>query len=251
MQTLEGKVALVTGGGRGIGREVARRLAKAGARVAVVARTLPELEETTRLIEDDGGTCTFESCDVADPVQIERVWARLVSRLGPAQILINNAGMVESEPLARVTLEQWNRTLAVNLTSVFLLCKLAAPGMVERRFGRIVNISSGAGKRGFAYIAAYAASKHGLLGLTTSLADEFSDRGVTVNAVCPGYVETDMTRRNIGRLIEKTGRTEAELRKLFAQSNKLGHILSPEEVAEAVMTFVDPACGLTGETVDL
>ena len=237
-------IALVTGGGRGIGREIAQRLA-AEFKVAIFSRTRKELFETAAMIRDAGGTCIYEVCDLAEPAEIEDAFGRVVKQLGPVQVLVNNAGIVESAPLVKTTLENWSRTLAVNLTAAFLLCKLAAPSMIERRHGRIVNVASSAGKRGAAYIAAYAASKHGLLGLTTSLADEWRDTGVTVNAVCPGYVETPMTKANVARIREKTGRSEEEIRRQF------GRIIEPAQVADAVMPLVRPDCTRTGEAIDL
>lgn len=234
--------AFVTGGGRGIGREIARRLAARG-KVAIVSRTRKELFEACAEIRGAGGTCVYEPCDLADPEELGAVYGKLAAQVGPFDVLINNAGFVESAPVARTTLENWSRTLAVNLTAAFVLCKLALPAMLERKVGRIVNVASSAAKRGAAYIAAYAASKHGLLGLTTSLAEEVAGTGVTVNAVCPVYVETEMTRRNIERIREKTGRSEEEIRGRF------GRILQPADVADAVMALVNSE--RNGEAVDL
>lgn len=234
--------ALVTGGGRGIGREIAMRLASHG-KVAIVSRTRGELFETSSAIREAGGTCVYEPCDLADPDEIEAVFGKLAARVGPFDVLVNNAGMVESARLVETTLENWSRTIAVNLTAAFLFCKLALPPMLERKSGRIVNIASSAAKRGGAYISAYAASKHGLLGMTASLAEELEGTGVTVNAVCPGYVETEMTRRNIERIREKTGRSEEEIRGRF------GRILQPADIAAAVLELVEST--RNGEAVDL
>jgi NAD(P)-dependent dehydrogenase (short-subunit alcohol dehydrogenase family) len=245
---VRGRVALVTGGGRGIGRAVAARLAAAGAKLALVSRTRADLE---RAAAELGDACAVETCDLSDPGQIEAAHARVVARLGPIEILVNNAGIVESAPVTRLTMENWSRTLAVNLTAPFLLCKLVAPAMIQRRWGRIVNVASMAGKRGMAYITAYAASKHGLLGVTSSLADELKGTGVTVNAVCPGYVETDMTRKNVGLLSTKTGRSPEEIRRVFASSNRSGRILDPAEVAEHVMRLIEADDARTGEAIDI
>lgn len=248
---IEGQVALVTGGGRGIGKMIALRLAADGAKVAILSRTRKQLYQTATEIREAGGVCVYEACDLADAEETVSVYEKLVSQLGPVQILINNAGAVESAPLEQTSLENWARTLAVNLTAAFLLCKRSVPGMIEKGHGRIVNIASSAGKQGAAYITAYAASKHGLLGLTRSLADELKDRGITVNAVCPGYVETDMTLRNIERIKEKTGRSEEEIRAHFAEQNRSGRIIEPSQVADEVIAMVQPDCTRTGEAVDL
>ena len=239
---MKGHVALVTGGGRGIGEAIARRLAKEGARVFITARTVTELERVAREIKAD-----FDVCDVTMPHQVER----LVRKIGPVQILVNNAGIAEASPLQKMDVDLWHRILDTNVTSTFLFCKAIVPGMIERGYGRIVNISSIAGKRGAAYITAYAASKHAVLGFTTSLAAEMQRHGIMVNAVCPGYVDTKMTELNVTRIAKATKTTKREIMvKLMATAGQT-KLLAPAHVAEVACALARPECLHTGASIDL
>ena len=239
---MKGHLALVTGGGRGIGEAIARRLAKEGARVFITARTVTELERVAREIKAD-----FDVCDVTMPHQVER----LVRKIGPLQILVNNAGIAEAAPLQKMDVDLWHRILDTNVTSTFLFCKAIVPGMIERGYGRIVNISSIAGKRGAAYITAYAASKHAVLGFTTSLAAEVSRHGIMVNAVCPGYVDTKMTELNVTRIAKATKTTKREIMlKLMATAGQT-KLLAPTHVAEVACALARPECLHTGASIDL
>lgn len=239
---MKGHVALVTGGGRGIGEAVARRLAKAGARVIIVSRTQEDLERVAR---ETGAE--FIVCDVTVPAQVDD----LARRAGPVGVLVNNAGIAESAPLVKTDLDLWRRVLDTNLTSAFLLSRALVPGMLERRYGRIVNVASVAGKRGGPYITAYAASKHALLGLSSSLAMELAETGILVNAVCPGYVDTPMTEKNVERIARATGMPKREVLRSFLASAGQARLLDPAAVAEVVLALARPECAHTGAAIDL
>jgi len=237
-----GHTALITGGGRGIGEAIARRIAREGARVFITSRTPSDLE---RVAQQTGAN--FDVCDVTDPHQVDR----LLKKVGPVHALINNAGIAEAAPLVKMDLELWRRIMDTNVTSAFLLCKAVLPGMIERKYGRIVNIASVAGKRGAAYITAYAASKHALIGFNSSLAAELQKYGITVNAICPGYVDTGMTRHNVTRIAKATGSTKKEiLLKLMATAGQT-KLLRPENVAEVALALARPECSHTGAAIDL
>src|SRR5437773_817184 len=205
--TLSGRGAVVTGGGRGIGMAVARALAGAGAAVVVVARTRNGIEAVATELRAAGRQAWAVPGDVTDPATVAALARAAETRLKHVDILVNNAGVAHSAPLAKLTLEDWNRVLTVNATGTFLCTQAFLPGMLERRWGRVVNIASVAGLRGGKYIAAYSAAKHAVVGFTRSLAAEVAGSGVTVNAVCPGYVDTDMTRESVARIATKTGRS--------------------------------------------
>ncbi len=247
---LEGKGAVITGGGRGIGAAVARALAAEGAAVVVSARTGSEIEAVADELRGGGHAAWAVPCDVTDPAQVFALAERAGEHLGQVDILVNNAGTVTSAPLKSLTLEEWNRTLAVNATGVFLCTKAFLPGMVERGWGRVVNVASIAGKIGGAYISAYAASKHAVLGFTRSVAAEVATTGVTVNAVCPGYVDTPMTDRSVARIVEKTGADPEEVRQTMRETSPQNRLMEPEEVALAVVNLCDPAArGMNGQAL--
>ncbi|HSL84904.1 MAG TPA: SDR family oxidoreductase, partial [Thermoanaerobaculia bacterium] len=201
---LGGRVAVVTGGGRGIGAEVARRLAREGASVAVAARSEGEIGALAEELRHAGVRALAVPCDVTSEESVAALARAVEGELGPVDLLVNNAGIASSSPLARTTLEEWNRIFTVNATGTFLCTRAFLPGMMERGRGRVVNVASIAGVAGARYIAAYAASKHAVVGLTRSAAAEAASRGVTVNAVCPGYVDTAMTDLSVARIVEKT-----------------------------------------------
>jgi NAD(P)-dependent dehydrogenase (short-subunit alcohol dehydrogenase family) len=231
MADLSGKHAVVTGGGRGIGAAIAAALREAGARVTVMGRT--------RVADE-----SWIECDVADPDSVKRAFAQA----GPAAILVNNAGQADAAAFMKTDLDLWRRMLDVNLTGAFLCTQAALPGMLAARFGRIVNIASVAGLEGFSHGAAYCASKHGIVGLTRALATELAKEPVTVNAVCPGYTETDIVKKAVSNLMARGG-SEEEARARLAASNAQGRLLTPGEVADAVLPLCAPGNAVTGEAI--
>ena len=239
---MKDKVALITGGGRGIGEAIARRFAAEGARLFITSRTPKDLE---RVALETGAN--FDVCDVTQPKDI----GALVRKIGPVDILVNNAGVADSAPFVRTDLETWRRVMDTNVTSAFLFCKALVPGMMQRKYGRIVNISSIAGKRGGPYITAYAASKHALLGFSSSLAMELKDSGILVNAICPGYVDTTMTRANAARVAKATGLTSKDVVTKFLGSVGQPKLLHPGHVAEVALALARSDCTHTGAAIDL
>src|SRR5438477_511400 len=203
--TLAGRGAVVTGGSRGIGLAVARALAEAGAAVVVAARGPDGLEAAARALCAAGRRAWAVPCDVADPEGVRTLAREAETRLGHVDILVNNAGISHSASVQKTTLEDWQRILTANATGPFLCIQAFLPGMLARGWGRVVNIASVAGLGGGKYITAYSASKHAVVGLTRSVAAEVAGTGVTVNAVCPGYVDTEMTRQSVSRIGAKTG----------------------------------------------
>ena len=250
--SLAGQVAVVTGGGRGIGAAIARSLALEGARILVVARSAEQVERIAAAITQDGGEAKAFATDVTDAAGVGRMMDAVRSELGKVDILVNNAGASTSAPLAKISLQEWNRMFAVNATSTFLCTQAALPGMIERKYGRIVNIASVAGRTGGRYIAAYAAAKHAVLGFTRSVAAEAAEHGVTVNAVCPGYVDTNMTQESVQRISEKTGLSREEALDRILHDTPQHRLITPEEVAHVVRMLCDQeARGINGQAIGI
>jgi NAD(P)-dependent dehydrogenase (short-subunit alcohol dehydrogenase family) len=243
---LAGKHAFVTGGGRGIGRAVAAALTRAGAAVTVIGRTEAPLREAVAAGEAAG--CGV--ADVTDVVEVKRQITAAEAARGPIAILINNAGSVESGPFIKADPSVFRAMWNVHLMGAVYATQAVLPGMIERGFGRIVNVASTAGLKGYAYVSAYCAAKHALVGLTRALAAETAARGVTVNAVCPGYTDTDLVRDSIKSVAAKTGRPQADVLAEYQKDAPIGRLIRPEEVAAAVVYLCSPeAAAVTGTTL--
>ena len=247
--TLEGKHALVTGGARGIGAACARALLLYGARVTLAGRDAQALahavEEMSAL-----GDVDMQLIDVTDETSVIDGFSAAVARSGRIDILVNNAGQAAPAPFAKTDAALWQRMLDVNLTGTFHCTQAALPGMLDAQWGRIVNVASTAGLVGYRYVAAYVAAKHGVIGLTRALALEVAAKGVTVNAVCPGYTETDIVREAVANIMAKTGRSEEEARAGLAAGNPQKRLVQPEEVANAVAWLCQPDAGaMNGQSI--
>ena len=254
MLKLAGKIALVTGGGRGIGRAVALAFAREGADVAVAARTTTQVEQVAEEVRTECQVTALPlSCDVGDARSVAAMFEEVSKAFGRGvDILVNNAGIAESAPLVKTSDELWHRHLAVNLSGTFYCTRAALPAMVERGWGRIINMASVAGKTGAPYIAAYTASKHGVLGLTRSCALEVATKGVTVNAICPGYVETAMAEHAIENITNKTGKSETEARAVLEQMSPQRRLITVEEVAAlALLLASDEGRGINGQAINV
>ncbi|QCB56150.1 SDR family oxidoreductase [Sphingopyxis sp. PAMC25046] len=238
--------AVVTGGGSGIGAAVAHALAAEGARLTLVGRRREALEATAATLP---GACVAPA-DVADRAAIDDALAAARDAHGPITILVNNAGIAPSAPFARVTAEAWRATMAVNLDALFHCCQSALPDLLAADTGRIVTVASTAGVKGYAYTAAYVASKHGAIGLMRALAAEYAATGLTANAVCPGFTDTDIVGQAVANIRSKTGRSEAEALAELTRFNPQKRLIDPAEVAEAVLWLCLPASrSVTGQAV--
>ena len=245
--SLEGRHAVVTGAGSGIGRVTAEQLAEAGCRVTLVGRHVGRLTETADRI---GDAAFAAPADVTDPEALSAAIDAARDRFGPVDILINNAGAASSAPFLKTSGGDLRAMLALNVEAPAQACRLVLPGMLTRRRGRIVNVASTAGLKGYAYVSAYVAAKHGLVGLTRALALEVATKGITVNAVCPGFTDTDLVARSVEVLVDKTGRSEDEARAALAASNPQGRLITPEEVAATIVWLCgDEASGVNGAAI--
>jgi NAD(P)-dependent dehydrogenase (short-subunit alcohol dehydrogenase family) len=245
--SLDGHHAVVTGAGSGIGRATAERLAEAGCQVTLIGRHVGRLAESVDRI---GDLAFAAPADVTDPDALAAAIEVGRDRFGPIDILINNAGAATSAPFLKTDAEAFRAMLALNLEAPAEAARLVLPGMLTRRWGRIVNVASTAGLKGYAYVSAYVAAKHGLVGLTRALALEIASKGVTVNAVCPGFTETELVAKSIESIIAKTGRTEEEARAALAASNPQGRLITPDEVAQTIVWLCgDGASGINGAAV--
>ncbi|MEE9386923.1 MAG: SDR family NAD(P)-dependent oxidoreductase [Nannocystaceae bacterium] len=235
MAPLAGQHAIITGGGRGIGAAIARNLAEVGARVTIVSRTSIQLErKAAELHRDTGAEVVAEPADVTVDDEVHRAFTAANVRFGPPTILVNNAGNARAAPFARTTRALWDEMIAVNLTSTYLCIQEALVHMRPCGSGRIINVASTASLRGYAYVAAYCAAKHGVVGLTRALALELASTSITVNAVCPGYTDTPMLDEAARNIANQTGCTEAEAKQRLASNNPQKRLVEPAEVAAAV-----------------
>jgi NAD(P)-dependent dehydrogenase (short-subunit alcohol dehydrogenase family) len=244
----DGRVCLVTGAGRGIGAAVARRLSEHGHRVALCARSGDQLEAVAEILP---GESLALPVDLLADGAVDRLFSSVEDAWGPVEILVANAGAGSSAPVPRITDADWQRMLDINLTTPFRCIRRALPAMTTAGWGRIVVLASVASKRGEPYTAAYTAAKHGVLGLVRAAAAETARTGVTVNAVCPSYVDTPMTDRSVETIVARTGRTPDEVRAIIATKQPIGRLITVDEVADAVEFCVtNPAVTGQGINVD-
>jgi 2-hydroxycyclohexanecarboxyl-CoA dehydrogenase len=248
------RLAFITGGGRGIGRAIALAFAREGASIAAAARTRTQVESVADEVAAEFGVETLAiECDVANTDSVTRAFAHVSEKFGrEPDILVNNAGIAETAPFLKTDEAMWQRHLEVNLTGTFRCTRAALPGMLERGWGRIINIASIAGKTGAPYIAAYSASKHGVMGLTRSLALEIGASGVTVNAICPGYVDTEMTSRGIENIVAKTGKSADDALRVLEKASPQNRLVTSDEVAAlALLLASEDGRGINGQGINL
>ncbi len=256
VRTLAGRGAVVTGGGRGIGAAIAEALADAGAAVVVAARSTKEIEAVASALRALGAQAWAVACDVSDEASVRALAVQARERLGSGSarvdILVNAAGDGGAAPFERIQLSEWRAMLDAHATGTFLCTREFAPAMREQRFGRIVNIASTAGLEGARYVAHYCAAKHAVVGLTRAVATELAGSGVTINALCPGYVDTPMTQRTIAQIVARTGRTPAQALQSVLESAQQERLLTPAEVAAAALELcTESASGTNGRAVTL
>lgn len=237
---MQQRVALVTGASRGIGRSIAQRLAADGMRIVASARSEGALDE---LVSELGSGHEAVVMDVGDGASIDAAVAAMIERVGRIDVLVNNAGIAESSPYSRTDDDAWTRHMAINALGPMRLCRALVPAMVERGWGRVVTVASNAGLVGYAYSSAYCASKHAIIGYQRALALEVAKGGVTVNAVCPGWVDTEMAARAVANIAKKTGRSDEDAQKALTRMSPQGRMTQPEEVADLVAMLCSDAAG--------
>jgi NAD(P)-dependent dehydrogenase (short-subunit alcohol dehydrogenase family) len=247
--SLAGRHAVVTGASRGIGAAIAAALAAEGARVSLLGRDEVKLSQVSDEL-GGGGHAVPVKVDVADVDSVREAFTAARRHFGPVHILVNNAGMAASAKFTETDLPTWNKILAVNLTGTYLCAREAVPDMLKLGFGRMVNVASIAGLRGAAYISAYSTSKHAVIGLTRSLALEFATKNITVNAVCPGYTDTDIVREAVANIRAKTGRSEKEALDALVATNPQRRLIAPKEVADTALWLCKPGTeSVTGQSI--
>ena len=249
--SLAGKHAVITGAGRGIGQAIAQAFAAEGATLSLIGRDAARLTAARDALHASAQHGVY-SIDITSEDAVRVGFATIVAKHPRIDILVNNAGQAESAPLAKTTLALFERMIAVNLTGTFLCTREVVASMVAAKSGRIINISSTSGLVGYAYVSAYAASKHAVIGLTRSLALETAKSGVTVNALCPGYTETDIVQATIANITTKTGKTDAEARAALTAPNPQGRMVQPSEVANAALWLCAAGSeAITGQAISI
>lgn len=249
MSSLSAEHVVVTGAGRGIGAAIVQLLAGEGARITLLGRNRELLDHVASEVGARTQTCVV-AADVTDGAALQAAFAQARNQLGPITILVNNAGQARSAPLQNASDALWDEMLAVNLTGVYRCIRCALPDMLAAGRGRIVNIASTAGLIGYPYVTAYCAAKHGVIGLTRALALELARKNISVNAVCPGYTDTDLARDAIANIQQKTGRDEAAVRAIFTSRNPQGRLVAPEEVARTVLWLcTNDVASITGQSI--
>lgn len=244
MTDLSGKSVLVTGGGTGLGAELARHFADAGAEVWIAGRTRGTLDT----VAGSHDRIRAVAADVTDEASV----AALFDEIGAPDITIANAGSSASAPFGRIALDDWNAMLAVNLTGTFLTFRGAMAGLKGRNWGRLIAVASTAGLKGYGYVTHYVAAKHGVVGMVKALAQETATTGVTVNALCPGFLDTEMTGRSVANIVEKTGMTEDKARASLEKMSPQKRLIQPEEVARAALWLCGPGSeGVTGQAISI
>lgn len=251
MTDMHHRHAVITGAARGIGAAIAQRLAGEGFVLTLLGRNLAALQALAAQLPASARALPL-ACDITSADSVTQAFTAARAAAGPVSVLVNNAGQAESAPFHRMDAAHWQRMLDVNLTGTFTCTQAALPDLLAAGAGRIVNVASTAGLRGYAYVAAYAAAKHGVIGMTRSLALELAAKGITVNAVCPGYTDTDIVRDSVARIVEKTGRSEDEARAEFVRGNPQGRLVTPAEVADAVAWLCSAGAGaVTGQSISV
>jgi NAD(P)-dependent dehydrogenase (short-subunit alcohol dehydrogenase family) len=252
MTGLEQRIVLITGGSGGLGRALSLVFSTQGHGVVITARNQENLNATAEQIAMNGGQVLALPCDVTVREQVKSLGEQIGNRWGTVEILINNAGIARAVSFVDTPDELWDETLETNLTGAYNCCKIFLPGMIQAKWGRIINIASTTAKVGYSHVTAYTASKHGLLGLTRSLALETARQGITVNAICPGYIDDERTEENAKVFAEKTGKTVAEVLRLFAASAPQNRLIAPEEVASlALLMASEKLAGITGQAINV
>jgi NAD(P)-dependent dehydrogenase (short-subunit alcohol dehydrogenase family) len=250
MTGLEQRIVLITGGSGGLGRALSLVFSTQGHRVVITARNQENLNATAEQIAMNGGQVLALPCDVTVREQVKSLGEQIGNRWGTVEILINNAGIARAVSFVDTPDELWDETLETNLTGAYNCCKIFVPGMIQAKWGRIINIASTTAKVGYSHVTAYTASKHGLLGLTRSVALETARQGITVNAICPGYIDDERTEENAKVFAEKTGKTVDEVLRLFAASAPQNRLIAPEEVASlALLMASEKLAGMTGQAI--
>lgn len=252
MSGISDKIVLVTGASGGLGAALARAFGRQGYRVVITARRLDKLQELADAMAQEGAQALAIACDVTNRAQVRNLAAEIGAHWGAVQILVNNAGIARAVSFSDMLDEQWDEVVETNLTGAYNCCKVFLPDMVRAKWGRIINMASTTAKIGYSHVTAYTASKHGLLGLTRSLALEVARQGVTVNAICPGYVDDERTRANARTMAQKTGRQVDDILRLFAASAPQNRLIDPVEVASLALLMASEKLGaMTGQAVNV